>query len=383
MSKKDITQKNYFDDNVRFADFMNAVCFHGRQVVKPEEQESVPTAVLKADRQAVMERLCDVIKKQTRDGTVYAVYVMENQETVDYGMLVRIMTEESLLYDKQRKEIMKRNREPLQIHEQSDENRQNKESLLTDGEYLSGFRKIDRLTPVYTTVIYWGDKEWDAASSLRELIDFPEMDVELKEELLKKIPDYKIEVYDLNKETDFAAFQTNLKTVFEFYSHKNEKKELRDYMDTHKEEVEKLDDESKFFLSTMLGQKKLGNELLKQNTEKREERSMCKAIDDMLADSYEEGRAEAAETIAALKKELEEVREKSNCKAIDDMIEEGRMEGIIQGKVENVVELLEEVGQLSESLKKRISEETNLENLSKWLKLAAMSKTIADFEAAM
>lgn len=314
MSKKDITQKNYFDDNVRFADFMNAVCFHGRQVVKPKELESVPTAVLKADRQAVMERLCDVIKKQTRDGTVYAVYVMENQETVDYGMLVRIMTEESLLYDKQRKEIMRRNRDSLQIHEQSDENRQSRKSLLTDGEYLSAFRKTDRLTPVYTTVIYWGDKEWDAALSLRELIDFPEMDAELKEELLKKIPDYKIEVYDLNKETDFAAFQTNLKTVFEFYSHKNEKKELRDYMDTHKNEVEKLDDESKFFLSTMLGQKKLGNELLKQSTEKREERSMCKAIDDMIEDGREEGRAEgraearaeAEQTILFLKKQNEE-----------------------------------------------------------------------------
>lgn len=81
--------------------------------------------------------------------------------------------------------------------------------------------------------------------------------------------------------------------------------------------------------------------------------------------------------------EQKEKEEEGVCKAIDDMIEEGRMEGIIQGKVENVVELLEEVGQLSESLKKRISEETNLENLSKWLKLAAKSKTIADFETAM
>ena len=81
--------------------------------------------------------------------------------------------------------------------------------------------------------------------------------------------------------------------------------------------------------------------------------------------------------------EQKEKEEEGVCKAIDDMIEEGRMEGIIQGKVENVVELLEEVGQLSESLKKRISEEANLENLSKWLKLAARSKTIADFEAAM
>ncbi len=316
MSKKDITQKNYFDDNVKFADFMNAVCFHGRQMVKPEELESVPTAVLKADSRVVMERICDVVKKQTRDGTVYAVYIMENQETVDYGMLVRIMMEESLLYDKQRKDIIKRNRKSSPGNASSSGEPQ-EETVLTNGEFLSGFHKTDRLTPVYTTAIYWGDKEWDAATSLRELVDFPEVDEELKEELLKKIPDYKIDVYDLNKEKDFTAFQTNLKTVFEFCSHKNEKKELRDYMDTHKEEVEKLDDESKFFLSMMLGQKKLGNELLKQNTENREERSMCKAIDDMIEDGREEGRAEARaeaeQTIAGLQKENEEIRKEIEC----------------------------------------------------------------------
>ena len=112
--------------------------------------------------------------------------------------------------------------------------------------------------------MYWGEKEWDGAKSLRELIDLPIEDEELRQEMLKRIPDYRIQVYDLNKETDFTAFQTSLKTVFEFYSTRKNKDELRNYMNIHREEVEELDCESKFFLATMLGQKKLRKKLLKK-----------------------------------------------------------------------------------------------------------------------
>lgn len=156
----------------------------------------------------------------------------------------------------------------------------------------------------------------DGAKSLREMIDLPEEDEELRQEMLKRIPDYRIQVYDLNKERDFTAFQTSLKTVFEFYNIRKNKDELRNYMDTHREEIEELDRESKFFLATMLGQKKLRKKLLKKET-MQEEGSMCKAIDDMLEDSWNdglekgreegkaEGRAEAEKIIAELKKEIE------------------------------------------------------------------------------
>ncbi len=309
MSKKDITQKHYFDDNVRFADFMNAVCFHGRQVVKPEELETMNTSALKADGQTVLERFCDIVKKQTKDGSMYSVYVLENQETVDYGMLIRVMMEECLLYDRQRKEIIKRNREEMKTKESKEETTV---EPLNNGEFLYGFKKTDRLTPIYTTVVYWGDKEWDGAKSLRELMDLPEEDEVLREEILELLPDYRIKVFDLNKETDFSAFQTTLKTVFELCAQKNNGKEMQNYIDTHQKEVDELDYESKFFLATMLGQKKLSEELLRREEKGMEERGMCKAFRDMIEDGREEGRAEgraeAEATIAALRKELEALR---------------------------------------------------------------------------
>ena len=49
MGVKDITQKDFFTKDERFADLMNGVCFGGRKVVKAEELISVPESVRKAD----------------------------------------------------------------------------------------------------------------------------------------------------------------------------------------------------------------------------------------------------------------------------------------------------------------------------------------------
>ena len=236
MGIKDITQKNYFTNDNRFAEFVNAVCFHGQKIIEPEELISVPEIVRKTDKSAILESTCDVVKKQTKDGSIYAIYVMENQDKVDYRMPIRVMLEEGLNYDAQIKRITTSN---LKTSEYT-----------TGDEYLCGFLKTDRLTPVYTIVVYWGDREWDGAKSLREMIDIPIEDEEVRKEMLELVPDYKIKVFDLNKETDFTAFGRTLKTVFEFYFSGKNKNLFRNYIDMHRDEVDAWDEESKFFLAT-------------------------------------------------------------------------------------------------------------------------------------
>ena len=39
------------------------------------------------------------------------------------------------------------------------------------GEFLSGFKKTDRLMPVITLVIHFGVKPWDGPLSLHEMMD--------------------------------------------------------------------------------------------------------------------------------------------------------------------------------------------------------------------
>lgn len=59
--------------------------------------------------------------------------------------------------------------------------------------------------------------------------------------------------------------------------------------------------------------------------------------------------------------------------------DEGKQIGIINGKIEAVLELLEDKGEVPEKVKTEIFAETNLEVLKKWLRLAAKSETIEEF----
>ena len=59
--------------------------------------------------------------------------------------------------------------------------------------------------------------------------------------------------------------------------------------------------------------------------------------------------------------------------------DEGKQIGIINGKIESVLELLEDKGEVPEKVKAEIFAETDPEVLKKWLRLAAKSETIDEF----
>ncbi len=60
-----------------------------------------------------------------------------------------------------------------------------------------------------------------------------------------------------------------------------------------------------------------------------------------------------------------------------------RQEGLIEGKIEDILELLEELGNIPKQLIQRIHQETNSDILNKWLKCAAKASSFAEFEAKM
>lgn len=59
--------------------------------------------------------------------------------------------------------------------------------------------------------------------------------------------------------------------------------------------------------------------------------------------------------------------------------DEGKQIGIMTGKMEDILELLEDKGEVPERVKAEIFEETDLGVLKKWLRLAAKSETIEEF----
>ena len=60
--------------------------------------------------------------------------------------------------------------------------------------------------------------------------------------------------------------------------------------------------------------------------------------------------------------------------------ENGRIEGKAEGKAESILELLSDLGEVPEELRKKILGEKDLDILKSYLKKASASKTIEEFQ---
>ena len=67
----------------------------------------------------------------------------------------------------------------------------------------------------------------------------------------------------------------------------------------------------------------------------------------------------------------------------EEMLRDERREGKVEATAESVVGILAEMGSLSDSLREKIMEETELSVLKKWLKLAIKAESIEQFEREM
>lgn len=175
--KPDIILKNYWSNNEQFADLFNAVLFEGKQVIRPEELEDVDTeevSVLEHRDYAESLKLSrDNIKIQKKS-SVYGVrlvlFGLEGQEHIHYAMPIRVMGYDYGVYKKQ--------------YDSNARNYKKAEGLEED-EFLSRMKKTDKLIPVITVVVYYGEKSWDGATSLHEILNIPEG-------MAKYVNDYKI-----------------------------------------------------------------------------------------------------------------------------------------------------------------------------------------------
>ena len=62
---------------------------------------------------------------------------------------------------------------------------------------------------------------------------------------------------------------------------------------------------------------------------------------------------------------------------------EGETAGKIRGKAEDILELLEDLGEIPQELQETVLEQQDLEILKAWHKLAAKVETIGEFESKM
>ncbi len=208
MAIKDIATARYMSQNEIFADAFNYFIYGGRQVIKPESLEEIDTKELDLPyggdgAKQPVQRIRDVAKSvtaMTDNKTAYLILAVENQSNIHYAMPVRNMLYDALGYSNQVEQAVASNR------------RKKNFKGLSGDEYLSGFKKNDRLMPIITLVVYFGAKEWDGPVTLHEML------AEQDEQVLSLVPDYKLNLIAPAAigEKDLSKFNSSLKEVLGF-----------------------------------------------------------------------------------------------------------------------------------------------------------------------
>jgi len=84
-----------------------------------------------------------------------------------------------------------------------------------------------------------------------------------------------------------------------------------------------------------------------------------------------------------LKEECAEARAEGRAEGRTEGIMEGRTEGILLGKIQSLLDVLAELGELPIEVREKIETETDKEKLQMWLKLAVRAESIEDFLQVM
>lgn len=279
MGKADIVTNAFFEDNQRFADVVNTGVFHGKKVLQADklEGEKRSTSALIGDNsrnsseiseKTGIDKFRDVVKKSMY-GANFALIGIENQCNIHYAMPVRVMGYDFLTYDSQLKKIKK-------IHKRKKD--------LSSAEYVSGFSKTDRLYPVVTIVVYYGEKPWDGSKSLFEMINWDKIPDEVRE----KAVDYPLYIIDVRRFENTEELETDVRIVFGFLQRQENRAELIKYIQENEEAFSDIDDEAYDMISILADSEEL-IQIKERQKGKESEHNMCKALDDMVEEARLEG----------------------------------------------------------------------------------------------
>ena len=284
----DTVTKAYMRGNAVFADAFNYLLYDGRAVIDPHNLKEIdPTEIAlpfgawdgkenRKQKEEAVQKYRDLLKNAVvmEDGkTAYVLLGIENQTDIHYAMPVKNAIYDALQYGRQVSEIAARHR--------AERKHQNLEKKVSDGEYLSGFYKEDRLIPVITLVIHFGAEEWDGPISLHEMMEIG------NPELLKYVQDYRIHLIDPFSLTDeeLGKFSTSLREVLGYIKYSGDKKQLHSFTDNNPRMTMEAD--AVRVIRTVTNTPV-------EIQEEAEEVNMCKAIEEMMEDSRQEGEVSGA-----------------------------------------------------------------------------------------
>lgn len=305
MPDKDVRANTYFEDPEHCADLLNGFGFQGKQYVLPEhiqirnQNNALPNTKDKSKetisiyRDVVVEAniLCessDSIKDIAHHGKYIqmktAIITLENQSDIHYAMPVRVMSGDSANYHNQWRKIAKKHK---------------KNKDLKGMEFLSGFAKEDKLTPLSTIVVYFGNEPWNGPRCLKDMLDLEG----LPQEMLDIIADYPLNILEVRRYLDYENFQTDFQLVCGFLQRDKDSASLDSYVKTHTAEFQDLSEETFQLINNYSN----SNYLIKTKETYQTETggiNMCKAIEDLILQGEERGLERGIESIIKICQEF-------------------------------------------------------------------------------
>ena len=150
--------RTFFNNNIYFSAFCNAVLFNGRQLISAQNliHYENDSAVIINDTKKVEDkkRRRDIIVRGDIHG-IYCLFGIEHQSTIDQEMVIRCGNYEMM-------------------------------------EYLKQIKKGEKVIPQVMIVFYTGDRKWNAPLRLSDYFEIPE-------ELKEYVNDWKIKVVDVKE----------------------------------------------------------------------------------------------------------------------------------------------------------------------------------------
>ena len=208
MGAIDTETKAYLSNPEHFSDVFNFWLYKGRQVIQASDLKELDTTVIAlpygVDAKEPVQKFRDVLKLYAAmqdDRAIYLMLGIEAQTETHYAMPVRNMLYDAMSYTKQ-------------IAEAAASYRKNEEKL-PKAEYLSGFRKEDRLIPIITLTVSFSPEPWDGPTSLHHMLATHD------EEILQYVADYKLNLltpHDIDDE-DFDKFRSEFGAVMQCVKH--------------------------------------------------------------------------------------------------------------------------------------------------------------------
>ena len=170
---KDKIMKEFLENNAYFVDFFNAYFFDGERVLKPENCMELDSEM--NDSNMDLEKHVDVIRKYN-DGNLYSAFIIENQSYVDASMVVRAAAYEFVAYDRMLKKLKKN-------------------------------KAKEKLPMVHILVFYTGEKPWNAANKLSQL-------VEVDERFESYFHDYQMNLIEITGNTSYNFNEEGVYNLF-------------------------------------------------------------------------------------------------------------------------------------------------------------------------